>query len=278
MSLKALTVHLDDGPRCAARVRLAADLAGRFGGRVVGIAATGVPDVILTMNSAVPDGVELVGLTAAYLRKRAEEIAQAFDAQCRALGVAFESRVVVEEAVDVMVKHGRCSDLIVVGQTDRSLPADGVAFDFPQQVLLHAGPPLLVVPYAGTFASVGHTVLVAWKDTPEAANALRSALPLLRLAQRVLLVEVGEVRDAPASDASLDLAASWLKSHGVASEAHREIDLAGVADQLLSRAAEIGADLIVSGGYGHSRLREWVLGGVTRHLLKHMTVPTLFSH
>jgi nucleotide-binding universal stress UspA family protein len=275
MSFKILTVHLDGGPRCAVRVRLAADLAERFGGRVVGIAPTGV-SVLVTMKSA--DGAKLVELTAASLREKAAKTAQAFDAQCQALGVSFESRVVVEEAVDAMVKHGRCSDLIVAGQTDRGQPADGVAFDFPQQVLLHAGPPLLVVPYAGTFTSVGHTVLVAWKATPEAANALRGALPLLRLAQRVLLVEVGEIRGQPASDDSLGLAARWLKSHGVACEAHREIDLAGVADQLLSRAADIGADLIVSGGYGHSRLREWIRGGVSRHLLDHMTVPTLFSH
>ena len=92
------------------------------------------------------------------------------------------------------------------------------------------------------------------------------------------VVEIAEVRDRPRKDDSLALAASWLEAHGIACKAHREIDLAGAGDQLLSRASEIGADLIVSGGYGHSRLREWVLGGVTRHLLEHMTVPVLFSH
>ena len=95
--LKILTVHLDGGPRCAARVRLAADLAERFGGRIVGIAPTGVPDVIVTKKGA--DGAKLVELTAASLREKAAKTAQAFDAQCQALGVSFESRVVVEEAV-----------------------------------------------------------------------------------------------------------------------------------------------------------------------------------
>jgi nucleotide-binding universal stress UspA family protein len=278
MSFKTITVHLDDGPRCAMRVALAARIAVRFEGRLLGIAPTGIADVILTMNRAVPDSVDLVALSAAHLRQRAEATAQAFDAQCRALDVAAESRVVGAEAVDAMVEHGRCSDLIVVSQTDRNRTADGVAFDFPQQVLLHAGPPVLVVPYAGEFTSVGSHVLVAWKATQEAANALRSALPLLCTARRVSLVEIGPAREVAADSDSLLLAKAWLQSHGIACEAHREIDLAGVGDQLLSRASEIGADLLVSGGYGHSRLCEWVLGGVTRHLLAHMTVPTLFSH
>ena len=278
MSFKAITVHLDDGPRCAMRVALAARLAVRFEGRLVGVAPTGVPDVVLTMTSAVPDALEVVALTAAHLRKRAETTARAFDAQCKGLDVPAESRVVVEEAVDATVDHGRCSDLIVVGQTDRHHTPDGLAFDFPQQVLLHAGTPVLVVPYAGAFPSVGRNVLVAWKGTRESAIALRNALPLLRGAQRVSVVEIAEVRDLPRKDDSLALAASWLEAHGIACKAHREIDLNGAGDQLLSRASEIGADLIVSGGYGHSRLREWALGGVTRHLLEHMTVPVLFSH
>jgi nucleotide-binding universal stress UspA family protein len=278
MSYKTIIVHLDDGPRCAMRTALAASLVQRFGGRIVGIAPTGMPDVILTMTSAVPDGVELVVLSADFLRKKAEATAQAFDAQCRALGISFESRVIIDGPVNAMVKHGRCSDLIVVGQTDRTRTVGGVASDFPQQVLLDAGSPLLVVPFAGLFASIGRHVLVAWKETREAADALRNALPLLRIAGRVSLIEISAVRGQPAAHDSLDLAAAWLESHGVACEARREIDLIGVGEQLLSRAAEIGADLIVMGGYGHLRLREWILGGVTRHLLGHMTMPTLFSH
>ena len=279
MSFKTIAVHLDDRPRCAIRVVLAASLAARFEGKLVGITPTGVPDVVLSMNTALPDGLEVIALSLAHLRQRAEATAQAFEAQCKALGVRTESRVVVEEeALDAMVEHGRCSDLIVVGQTDRHQAPDGLAFDFPQQALLHAGPPILIVPCAGVFASVGQSVLVAWKGTREAANALRNALPVLGSAQHVSLIEVGEAPDRAAGDDSLMLAKAWLESHGIEVWAHRELALAGVGAQLLSRAAAIGADLIVCGGYGHSRLREWMLGGVTRHLLEHMTVPVLFSH
>ncbi|MEO8309566.1 MAG: universal stress protein [Caldimonas sp.] len=279
MTYKTIVVHLDAGARCAARVDLAIQLARRFGARLVGIAATGLPDVIVTMNSAIPDALECVALSAATLRQNAEAAASAFDAQCRSAEiVSFESRVVVGEALDAVVRHGRCSDLLVLGQTDVAAPSDGIAFDFPQQVLLHAGPPALVVPYTGRFASVGQRVLVAWKDTREAAHALRDALPLLRGAEKVSLIEIGPAVTANDPDDSLRSASAWLASHGVAFAAHREIDFAGAGEQLLSRANDLSVDLIVCGGYGHSRLREWVLGGVTRHLLGHMTVPTFFSH
>ena len=278
MSFKTIAVHLDDGPRCAIRVGLAASLATRFEGELVGIVPTGVPDVMLGMNTALPDGLEVVAMSLAHLRTRAEATAQAFDAQCKALGVRAKSRLVVEEALDAMVEHGRCSDLIAVGQTDRHQAPDGLAFDFPQQALIHAGPPVLVVPHAGMFATVGQNVLIAWKGTRESANAVRNALPLLRSAQRVTLVEVGDAPERVAGDDSLMSAKAWLESHGIHVHAQRELALAAVGAQLLSRAAAIGADLIVCGGYGHSRLREWMLGGVTRHLLEHMTVPVLFSH
>ena len=279
MSYKTIAVHLEAGPRCAVRVALAAQLAGRYGSRLVGIAPTGLPDVIVAMNSAVPDAIERIALSAADLRANADAAALAFEQQCRLAGVAsFEAEVVVDEAVDAVVRRGRCSDLIVVGQTDVTAPIEGLAFDFPQQVLLHAGPPVLVVPYIGAFASLGERVLLGWKDTREAARALRDALPLLRDARRVSLVEIGAVRTEATNDESLETASAWLDSHAVAFDAHREIELAGVGDQLLSRASDLGADLIVCGGYGHSRMREWVLGGVTRHLLGHMTVPTLLSH
>ena len=278
MSFKTITVHVDDGPRCAIRVALAGSLATRFEGKLVGITPTGVPDVILGMNTALPDGLEVIGLSLAHLRQRAEATAQGFDAQCKALGIRAESRLVVEEALDAVVEHGRCSDLIVVSQTDRNQAPSGLAFDFPQQVLLHAGPPVLVVPHAGVFGAVGLNVLVAWKGTRESANAVRNALPLLRAAKRVTLVEVGDAPERAAGDDSLMSAKAWLESHGIEVHAHRELALASVGAQLLSRGTAIGADLIVCGGYGHSRLREWMLGGVTRHLLEHMTVPVLFSH
>jgi len=279
VTYKTIAVHLDVRPRCATRVALAARLAMRHGSRLIGIAPTGLPDVIVAMNRAVPDAIECLALSGADLRENAEVATRAFYRECRRAGVAsFSAEVVVDEALDAVVRHGRCSDLVVVGQTDAGAPIDGLASDFPQQVLLHAGGPVLVIPCAGAFDSLGERVLVGWKDSREAARALRDGLPLLRDARHVSLVEIGPARSKDGGDGSLEAAAAWLDSHGIACDAHREIERAGVGEQLVSRAGDLGVDLVVCGGYGHSRLREWALGGVTRHLLGHMSVPTLLSH
>jgi len=277
--IKTIVVHLDSGARCVARIDLATALARRHGSRLVGVAPTGLPDVFVTMHTGVPDAIETVALAASVLREQAEAAAREFERRCKAAGVAsFEARVEIGEAIDAIVAAGRCSDLVVVGQTDVTARVEGVADDFPQQVLLNAGAPLLVVPYAGTFATIGRNVLVGWKDTREAARALRDALPLLAGAERVHLLEAGELPAPPESRASLAAAAAWLESHGLPVRSEHDADLGEVGDRLLSRAADLAADLIVVGGYGHSRLREWALGGVTRQVLRQMTVPALLSH
>lgn len=278
MSFKTIVVHLDSGARCAVRIDLAIGIAKRHGSRLVGIAPTGMPDVMVAMNGAVPDTVEFIA-TSAALRENAERSAREFEKRCAAAGVAaFETHVEIQESADAVVRWGRCSDLIVVGQTDTTISVAGVALDFPQQVLLRAGAPLLVVPYAGTFTSIGSNALIGWKDTREAARALRDALPLLGDAKRVTLLAICEQPELGEADPTLAAAAAWIASHGLPVGTQRDVDLASVGDQLLSRAADLSADMIVIGGYGHSRVREWVLGGATRHLLQQMTVPTLLSH
>lgn len=279
MSFKTILVHLDASARCADRTELAIGLAARHGGHVIGLAPTGLPDVLATMSGAVPDGVEFIALSARFLRERADALASAFEAQMRAAGAsAYESRVVVGDPVDTVVGQALCADLVVVGQTDRSASPDGVAWDFPQQVVLHAGCPVLVVPHVGDFKTVGTRALVAWKDTREAARALRDALPLLGCAERVVVVEVVDAPSSTEARGALRDVQAWLGRHGVAADTRVETGVADVGDVLLSRASDFGSDLIVMGAYGHSRMREWVLGGATRHLLDHMTVPTLMSH
>ena len=279
MSFKTILVHLDAGARCAARTDLAIALGGRHGGHLVGLAPTGLPDVLATMSGAVPDGVEFIALSARFLRERAQGLASAFDAQVRAAGTLLhEARVAVGDPLDSVVRQALCADLVVVGQTDRSASPDGVAWDFPQQVVLQGGCPVLVVPYAGDFSAVGTRVMVAWKGTREAARALRDALPVLKTAERVVVVEVADEPVPQGADVGLREVQAWLARHGIAAEIRVDAGAADAGDVLLSRAADLGSDLIVMGAYGHSRMREWVLGGVTRHLLDHMTVPTLLSH
>ena len=143
-----------------------------------------------------------------------------------------------------------------------------------------AGRPVLIVPYAGAFETVGKRALIAWDGTREANRALNDALPLLADAETVSVVFVGSrERDLEQHRAALGRAVHHLRQHGIEADPEETLrgDLA-VSDILLSRAADLAADLIVAGGYHHSQLREALLGGVSRELLDHMTVPVLMSH
>ena len=146
--------------------------------------------------------------------------------------------------------------------------------------MLQSARPTLIVPYAGQFDTIATRVMVAWDDSREAARAIRDALPLLRLARRVEVVSWTESAKSEHELRSARLAAlqRWLLWQGVGAEVKIEKREMGVAESMLSHAADLDADLIVMGAYGHSRWTERVLGGVTRGLLEAMTVPVLMSH
>lgn len=172
----------------------------------------------------------------------------------------------------------RAADLVIYGQSspDYRLPT---GFR-PEDVIVGCGRPVLVVPFVGAFAALGCSVLVAWDGSREAARALHDALPLIDKAEAVTVMSV-ETSEEDLADAqpSLDRVVGHLQRHGITA---RSEGLVGgdvpTADLLLSRAADLGADLIVAGAYHHSQFREALLGGVSRELLDHMTIPVLMSH
>ena len=178
-------------------------------------------------------------------------------------------------------RHALCSDLVVLGQYDPDDPlAWGTPPDLVPQVLADSGRPALVVPWAGDFAEVGRRVVVAWKPTRESASALRAALPLLQAAQEVSLLHWSEGDDEARASPDLTQAlAAWLDAHGVRARLETQgrpgDDLGAL---LLSAAADHSADLLVMGCYGHARMREWMFGGVTRTVLRSMTLPVLMTH
>lgn len=169
-------------------------------------------------------------------------------------------------------EHGRAADLLVVGH-----PADdqGVSIDTIESALVGTGRPVLVVP-AAPKASLPETIVIAWKAAPEAARAVTAAMPLLSKAKRVLIVTVAEEQGLSDEEgARLMTALGW---HGLdASTRHLQPDRLGAADTLLAAAAAEGA-LLVMGAYGHSRLREWIFGGFTEHVLRGAAVPVLMMH
>jgi nucleotide-binding universal stress UspA family protein len=204
-----------------------------------------------------------------------------FEHACGQAGLpGFEFQTTAEEAVSALVRFARYADLLVIGQRDPTEEHSSVEEgQLAASVALACGRPVLVAPFAGPSHVPPRRVLVAWSSSRESMRAVTDALPLLRGAEKVTVLSV----NAPDTDADAPVAgaacAHYLARHGItveaSSDAGIEID---VGNYLLSRAADLSADLIVMGAYGHSRMREWALGGVTRTMLQHMTVPVLLSH
>jgi nucleotide-binding universal stress UspA family protein len=151
--------------------------------------------------------------------------------------------------------------------------------DFPERLALESGRPVVVVPYIGRYPNIGRNIVIAWKAARESARAVFDALPLLSAAQAVQILEVKERDDTrPALTADTSIAVA-LSRHGIRSTVRSTVagDI-GIGDEILSRLSDLGADLLVMGAYGHSRMREMIFGGATRHIFRHMTVPVLFAH
>ena len=207
--------------------------------------------------------------------------AAGFEAIARREGLgSVEVRRLVGDPVQGLATSARYADLIVLGQVDAENTDGPEQRDFPDHAILAAGRPLLMIPYAGTFNTIGEQVVVAWSATRESTRAVTDALPLLQRAKKVTVIiadakpGAGGYGASPGADIAL-----YLARHGVTVEVSLE-QTAGidVGSLLLSRIADLDADLLVMGAYGHSRMRELVLGGVTRTILRQMTVPVLMSH
>jgi nucleotide-binding universal stress UspA family protein len=280
MTYRSILVHLDESPRCTVRVDIAARLARVHGAHLHGLAPAGRVNLPAQVTPSLVGVPNYMALAQAGLNERAAALVDAFGQRADAAGLdAFDGRVVEDDSVHALVEQAHVHDLVVLGQTDRGSPASSMEVNIPEQVFMQSGTPTLVVPYVGAFDTVGECVIVAWNATRESARAVRDALPLLRAARRVHLLCFGATRDLHhVSRRQLDDARRWLARHGIEAVLHQEPVQAKVGEVLLSRACDLGADLLVMGGYSHSRVLEFVIGGVTRRLLADMTVPVLMSH
>jgi nucleotide-binding universal stress UspA family protein len=280
MSYRSLLVLLDQNPLCAERVQVAVRLARDLDCHLVGLAPTGLIDMPITVGAAASLD-ELAALAWDTMRDQAEQAVGRFRSVCHAAGVkSFEAVVDEDEFARSFVRHAHCSDLSLLTQADPGSADHRSVQDLVEQVVLNSARPTLVLPYAGHFETIGTTAMVAWDDSREAARALSDALPLLRKAKQVEVVawnEAGAGADESLNP-RLDALHRWLMWQGVACELHVETTQIDIAEAMLSRAADMSADLIVMGAYGHARWAERMLGGATRGLLASMTAPVLMSH
>ncbi|AKJ29490.1 universal stress protein [Caldimonas brevitalea] len=274
MDYRTILVHLDDSVRSAVRGRLAAKLALQHEAHLIGLAPSGL------VNLPGQAGADFMHLSLKQLRERAQAVAEGFRQQATGFGVAScEARALEADPLPATVMQGRCSDLVVVGQSGPGRIDQPIPRDFPQLVLLHVGRPVLIVPNVGEWSSVARRVLVAWNPSRECARALHDALPLLRRAEQVHLLFLDRPQDEhDAGRLQFEQVRPALERHGVTLQARVVLTQVDAGNALLAEAADLGADLLVMGGYGHSRLAEFVLGGTTRTVLKQMNLPVLMSH
>jgi nucleotide-binding universal stress UspA family protein len=277
MTYKRILVHIDDTAASERRVGAAADIARGFGANLVGMYFS--PSVAREVDPAqLPPPEIAMRMSQRELRDRVES---AFGARAASMGVPdVEVRVLEGDAITEAIAEMRCADLSVLSQPDVTPETGGFERRLAEQAPLASGSPILFIPYAPATKGIGEHVVIAWDGGREAARAVRDALPLLLKAKRVTVLSLGARaklgQDAGHSQARL---AAYLALHGIEPNLREMVcDAAEAGELLLSQLADLAADLLVMGAYGHARVREIMLGGVTRTMLESMTVPVLMSH
>ena len=285
MEFKTIAVHLDHAPSCEGRVEVAARLACAHGSHLVGVLPTGLPvGAPVALPLEWEEDAPGFDSEADYIELRAQAIGHVFDTLIRRYGPpSHEFRKAGGSPIDALVGSARASDLMIIGCADADAGERGrhpamTARELADQMVMHAGRPVLSVPAAGAFRTLGERVLVAWDSSRESALALRDALPLLRKASAVVLATLCE--SGPFAQPQLHgrEVIEWLARHEVRAELEQYHAAGGIPDGLRSCATLMDADLIVMGGYAHGSLRERLLGGVSRDMLSQMQVPVLMSH
>ena len=280
MAYKTILVSLNDLDRIDEIAGLACKLALEYDAHLIGVFVIPVMPVFPVPGAfAAPEMFEAYEAMFSNWAKAAEERFEEIAAAC---GIQREWRLVSAHAsiiANSLIDHGHQADLLVIGQNGAD-SGYGIETDFANRVILETGRPVMVVPNTGSFETVGERVLVGWNATREAARAVSGSLPILQSAKEVWLTWIDpqdepiSVGEFPGSELS-----KALSRHGVRVTSDPvKTDNLNTGPVLQVRGEDHRADLIVTGAYGHSRLREFVLGGVTRHLLNHMTVPVLMAH
>ena len=273
MALRTILLHLTASPRCEARLKLTIELARRTGARLTG--------VFSQIGAPARPGVATEWLSKEY-REAAEIARVAFARATEGLDAHYQdlNRGAEEDLTPQFVDYARHFDLVVVGQR---MPGNSlVPPDLLEQIIVQSGRPVLAVPYVGGFDSVGARPVFAWSDSRCCARAFTDAIPLVGPKSEALIVSLSKAGDEQAQayrKQSLALAVAHLDAHGVKAQAEQiALGEIGLMDALLNRAADHGADLLVMGAFGGFRYPLFARGSGSRYLLKHMTLPVLFSH
>ncbi len=277
--LGRIAIHLSNDNACSRRVDAGLQLAKEHGAEVIGVyPADGVAGHYYD-ESIVPQDVRKL------LRGRRDEfrasVQKLFLERAQAAGVKAEWRAPQGEADEALTIHARYCDLLIMSKAERVDSVASIIPNLPEAVVMAAGRPVLMIPRVGPIESIGRRVLYCWDQRREAARAFTDAAPLLKQCEELVVLEVDRdeelIRDRDLRPADI---VAYCKSMGYPSPRHliKESEGIGVGNVILNTASDVGSDLIVMGAYGHSRMRQWVMGGASRTLLSSMTVPVLLAH
>jgi nucleotide-binding universal stress UspA family protein len=274
MSIATIMVHAGFDPAADDRIRLALGLAETCGATLIGVAAWAPRPPVATDN-IVLDG-ELFERERQYIVQQLAAREATFRELARGAARACEWRSAVSLPNDFLARQARAADLVIVGSNGATVDA----YRDPDVggVVLKIGRPVIAVP-AGATTLRAKRIMIAWKDAREARRAVLDALPLLRRADEIFVVTVCEEGDEALAKRSAEDVVTYLKRHEIETKFPVVLGNHGSAgEQLLHFAEDRLIDLVVAGGYGHTRLGEWVFGGATRTLLTQSPVCCLFSH
>ncbi len=275
MTYRSLMVYVELEQASEPALRIACELANRLKSEVIGVSA-GLPVAPIHADGMIASSV----LEADYeqLNRAIENCETRFRSALKTSGCSLQWRSGAAYPADFLAAEARAADLLVVGRSEHYAPLD------PHQLLdigdavMRAGRPVLVVPPRSTSLATNR-MLVAWKDTAESRKAIVAALPLLRKAEQLTVVEiVSDASERDAAAACVADVANWLQRHNIQASARVELSAGDAGSQLDAIASEARIDIIVAGAYGHTRLSEWIFGGVTRHLLRQSSACALLAH
>ena len=279
MKYKNILVHLDNSTGCSNRLQVAFGLAREFGAELTGLFV--VPTYIVPSYVEAQISVDIMTDITEKALAHARESVIGMQKQAEEAGVKLGTAVVEGQLIPILREHSKYADLLILGQDDPA-DEDNTSYGLADSLLFEGACACLVVPHSGQLQPPGKRVLLTWNASRESAHALREAMPLLKRAETVVVLssepdnyDSGLADGHPHAQALMHL----LESHGIEgiSSGFGDPDLSAT-DAISGQAAEMNADLIVMGAYGHARLREIILGGATRDLLKRAPTCLFLAH
>ena len=279
MSYKTILIYCNDQRRLPRLLAPTIAFADRFQSHVIGLSV--VPPISVITTGVIGAPPIIVDAHCERYRQENSAMRQQFKEATEARSFSAEWRDADAGSfpvVETVLEHAHAADLVVASQTDREWPASE-RLDVADLVTVGSGRPVLLIPNTSQPTHVGTRVLVAWNGSREAARAVFDALPILKHAEATQVVWIDpQIDGEPEQALGQDICEALLR-HGVRCDKTKRVtpqDAVGAT--LMAQAKTFAADLLVMGCYGHSRLREFVFGGATRHVLKNMNVPVLMSH